>query len=192
MLLYRIYPHLDGVASDQPGGPTYLHKPQGRNRADNPHRYDAWYFGLSPECAVGEIFGNLATWSEDMFPMSALPGSRRVLGIYEIDETTVPILDLDDAGALVDRRLRPTQVVARNYGVTQKWAADIHAERSGTGARSWDGIRWWSFQRPHWTVIVLWGDHERPAPHRFVRQEGLSMTHPAVIDAGRSLARLTR
>jgi hypothetical protein len=189
VLVYRIYPHLDGVAPDAPGGPMYLHKPQGYNRADNPDLYDAWYFGLTPECAVGEVFGNLAEWSPAMFSLPALPGSQKVLGVYEIDETKVPLLDLDDASALAARGLRPTQVVSRNYPVTQGWARSIYMETNPGIGRKWEGIRWWSFHRPHWTTIVLWGDAIKPAGHQFVRYEPLDTSHPAVLDAARSLAK---
>ena len=76
----------------------------------------------------------------------------------------MPALDLDDARGWYERRLRPTQVIARNRAVTQSWALAVHDKRDDRGGRRWAGIRWWSFQRPHWTVIALSGVTRRPEP----------------------------
>lgn len=189
MLIYRVYPHLEGADPAEPGGPMHLHKPQGWGRADNLDLYDAWYFAHAPEGAVGEVFGNLASWSDGMFILPALVGARRVLGVYEVNENATRVLDLDDASTLASRGLRPTQVVQRNRSVTQQWSRQIYLKRTAAGERCWDGIRWWSFQRPHWAVLVLWVDAERPAGHRFVKHEELTLEHPAVQDAARSLAK---
>lgn len=182
MILYRVLPHLDSALPGEPGSATYLHRPQGRNRLDNPSAYDAWYFGLTPEAAVGEVFGDLAQWRDAMFGLPALPGSRKVLGVYEVPDT-LPVLDLDDAKNLLDRHLRPTQVVARNYAVTQAWGLDI--QREGR----WAGVRWWSFQRPHWTVYCLWVPVGDPCPATLVEVEQLHLSHRSVVDAARSLER---
>lgn len=168
--------------SGEPGSATYLHRPQGRNRLDNPAAYDAWYFGLTPEAAVGEVFGDFAAWNDDMFGLPGLPGGRKVLGRYEVDDG-IGVLDLDDAKALLGRGLRPTQVVARTRRVTQAWGLDIYKEGG------WAGVRWWSFQRPHWTVHCLWVPVGEPCPATFVDFEPLDLTHRPVLDAARSLGK---
>jgi hypothetical protein len=183
VIVYRVFPHLAKAKPGESGSATYLHRPQGGNRLDNPTVYDAWYFGMTPEAAVGEVFGDQARWRDSMFRLPALKGSRKVLGLYEIDETAVPILNMDDAKVLLDRHLRPTQVVARNYSVTQGWALDIYNENR------WAGVQWWSFQRPHWTVFCLWVPVGDPCPARFVEHEDLDLNHRSVIDAARSLER---
>lgn len=182
MILYRVFPHLDTAKPGESGSGTYLHRPQGGNRLDNPNDYDAWYFGLTPEAAVGEVFGDLGQWRDSMLQLPSLKGSRKVLGIYEVDDT-IAVLDMDDAKVLLDRHLRPTQVVARNYAVTQGWGLDIFNEGR------WTGVRWWSFQRPHWTVFCLWEPVGGPCPARYVDHEDLDLSHRSIVDAARSLER---
>ncbi|MDN5797836.1 MAG: RES family NAD+ phosphorylase [Intrasporangium sp.] len=166
----------------------YVHRPQGRGRLDNPDRYDAWYFGVTPETAVAETFADLAVWRSGMFDFPAMPGARRVLGVFEIPDDA-RILDLDDANALRDRALRPTQVVARIRPATQGWALGIFNETDTSGQRKWDGVRWWSYHRPHWAVIALLTPRDETPIHSCLRTERLTMTHPAVVDSARSLGR---
>jgi hypothetical protein len=112
-----------------------------------------------------------------------LPGSRRALGTYRVPDGT-PILDLDDAEALLDRGLRPTQVIERNRPATQAWALSIFNERASDGGRRWNGVRWWSYHRPQWRIYGLW----EITPDG-VAIEALDLAHPAVQDAARTLAR---
>lgn len=62
---------------------------------------------------------------------------------------THPCIDLDDVKALLDRGIRPTEVV-RNRPRTQAIAAGIFGEQR------WSGIQWWSYQRSQWTSSALW------------------------------------
>lgn len=191
MLVYRVFPYLASAPPEAPGHPLYLHRPQGHGRLDNPRHYDTWYFATAPEAAIGETFADLSVWSDDMFEFPKVARARRVLGTFEIDDGAA-ILDLDDARALYERRLRPTQVIARNRAVTQSWALEIYNERNDRGERRWAGIRWWSFQRPHWTVIALWYPAGEPVGHQVVDVDELSLTHVAVRDAARSLGKVFR
>src|SRR5699024_9550313 len=104
----------------------------------------------------------------------------------------VALLDLDDAGALLARCLRPTQAIARNRAATQSWALAIFNERDDLAVRRWAGVRWWSYHRPHWSVIGLWQTAEEPAGHRHARIEPLDLAHPAVLDAARTLGKTSR
>jgi hypothetical protein len=184
VLLYRVFAYLASATVGTPGHPGYLHRPQGRGRLDNPSDYDGWYLSEQEAGAVGEVFADLLRWTDDMFAAPYLPGAKRALGTYEIPDDT-GLLDLDDARNLLARGLRPTQVIERNRPATQAWALDIYNERkAGTGARLWAGVRWWSYHRPQWRVVGLWG--VTPAP---VRVDALDLAHPAVIDAARVLAK---
>jgi hypothetical protein len=183
VLAYRVFPYLAGVPEGDPGSPSYLHHPQGQGRFDNPADYDIWYLSTEASSAVGEVFGSLAVWSEQMFPFPALPGSRRALGIYELDDD-LSILDLDDAKNLLDRGLRPSQVVERNRSATQGWSLAIFNEQDAQGNRRWAGLRWWSFHRPQWRILGIWG-----ATPVCVAVEGLHLGHPAVIDAAKTLSK---
>lgn len=82
-----------------------------------------------------------------------LPGSHRCLVTYAVPDD-LAILDLDDARALLRRRLKPSQVVTRDRAVTQAWALRIHGEGGHAG------VRWWSYYNPDWGSIGLW-DRER-------------------------------
>lgn len=136
------------------------------------------YLAASPEGAIGEAFGSFTVWTPAMLSFPALPGSRRSLGVYRMDEAALPLLDLDDANALVARSLRPTHVVVRNRPRTQQIAADIYAEGR------WAGIQWWSFQRPQWVVIAVWHTDDLELQH----VEDL-VEHPAFDDAATTLAK---
>lgn len=184
MLTYRIFPYLGSAARGTPGSADYLHKPQGRGRVDNPSQYDVWYLAREASGAVGEVFGDLDTWDDTMFDFPHLPRSRRSLGLYGIPDGS-PILNLDHALNLHERGMRPTAVVERNRAASQKWALRIFKEVNFSGDPLWCGVEWWSFHRPHWRVLALWGVIPDP-----VRVEQLDLTHPAVVDAANSLGRV--
>jgi hypothetical protein len=100
------------------------------------------------------------------------------LGVYSIDEEAHPWLDLDDARALLERGLRPTDVVIRNRPKTQRIARDVFGEGC------WSGVSWWSMHRPQWTLLALWR-HDSVVVEEVQPVRG----HPALHDAGRLLAR---
>lgn len=188
MLVYRVLPYDPAARLGESGHPDFVYQPaQGVSRLDNPASYTTWYFGHTPEVAVGESFGDLASWSDDMFETPWLPSGRRVLGVFDISDET-PLLDLDDAANLVERALRPTQVVTRVRAVSQAWALSIFREERH-GARRWAGVRWWSYRRPHWTVFGLWNIEDGAVQHRLVEAQTLSRTHPAVVSAQASLGK---
>lgn len=182
MLVHRVFPHdPTGRRPDQPGHPLYVHPDQGLGRLDNPDRYRVRYLALDPAAAVAEAFGNLTIWQPSMLRFPQLPGAIRALGVYRLDEERHPLLDLDDARNLLERGLRPTQVIARDRPATQAWARRIHEEGR------WAGVRWWSFHGPHWTVIGLWAEDALEV----VDIQAIA-GHPALIDAARSLSKILR
>jgi hypothetical protein len=184
VLLYRVFAYLASARVGEPGHPSYLHRPQGRGRLDNRSEYHCWYLSEQEAGAVGEVFADLVRWTGAMFGAPYLPGATRALGTYEIADDT-PLLELDDARNLLDRGLRPNQVIERNRPATQAWALTIYNERkAGTGARLWAGVRWWSYHRPQWRIVGVWG--VTPTP---VRVDTLHLAHPAVTDAARVLAK---
>lgn len=189
MLVYRVSPYDDSASEGNPGHPDYLHKPQGKGRIDNPRAYDSWYYAQAPEAAVGEVFGDITKWDDDMFEMPVLPRAYRVLGTYELPDD-LSILDLDDAQNLLQHGLRPTQVIARNRATTQTWPMCIFQEADHSGERKWSGVRWWSFQRPQWTVMCLWNDAAQDPLHTLVNVEVLYIGHPVIADAARTLGKV--
>lgn len=177
MLLYRIFPYRPSSRKDEPGHPLYVHPGQGKGRWDNPDRYLAWYMANEPTSAVGEVFANLATWRDEMFAFPQIRGAQRALGVYRLADD-LPYVDLDDAQTLVERKMRPSQVIVRNRPYTQGKALEIYQEKR------WNGIRWWSFHRPHWRIWCLW-DIEPVCEE----VQHLDVTHAAVRDAASALAK---
>ena len=163
---------------DEPGHPLYVPE-QGTARWDNPELYRAMYVAASPSGAIGETFAHLSRWTPTMLNSPSLPGAVRTLATYTIDEERHPLLDLDDARTMLDRGLRPTDVVIRDRPRTQRIAADVFAEGR------WAGLSWWSLHRPQWTLFVIWepealaGEIEITALDR----------HPALLDAARLLGK---
>jgi hypothetical protein len=188
MLLYRVFPHLPGARNNSPGGANYLHRPQGVGRWDNPALYDIWYLSTSPEGAIAETFGNLSEWGPTMFETPYLSGGRRELAAFSVPDD-LSVVNLDDAQTLLDRGMRPTQVVIRNPGYTQGQAARAFAERNSTGEQRWAGISWWSFHRPVFTNLALWATPTAPAPLTLSDVIPLDLTKPIVIEAARILTK---
>jgi hypothetical protein len=155
MLLYRVAPYLATITdSAVPGHPEYLHRPQGNGRVDNPSLYDVWYLSLTEAGAVGEVFASHPKWNDSIFKFRKLRGARYSLHTFSVPDNC-PIIDLDDAQSLLDRGLRPTQIVSLNRTVTQAWAKRLFHEPGATGP-AWHGARWWSRLYPDWPVIGLW------------------------------------
>lgn len=106
MLVYRVFAYDVASPVGTSGHADYVHRPaQGLLRLDNPNRYVTWYYGVTPEVAIGESFGDHAEWSDAMFETPWLPKGKRVLGTFEIPDDT-PLLDLDDPRWLVFFRWR--------------------------------------------------------------------------------------
>ncbi|MDA8068168.1 MAG: hypothetical protein M0T77_06110 [Actinomycetota bacterium] len=104
-------------------------------------------------------------------------GHRKALGIYDLPDD-LPYVDLDDPQQLVDRGVRPAQVVERNRPFTQGLALKIYQESK------YHGIRWWSFHRPEWRVWCLWKVNPTIA-----QVDDLTTSHIAVVSAARTLAK---
>jgi hypothetical protein len=138
------------------------------------------YLSDSADGAVGEAFGNFAIWSDDLFHgPPVLPRSRRALAIYDLEDDS-PILDLDDAAALLRLGLRPSDVVSTDRKSTQAWALRIYEEQK------WIGVRWWSRWEPTWGSYALW-DVTPLRVHDVMR---LGRDHLAVANAAKTLNRV--
>lgn len=147
--LYRVFPWLETAPVGSPGHPLYVAHPQGQGRIDNPDHYVTLYASDHRAGAVGEAFGNHATWTSDLLEgPPSLPGSRQAIATF--DASDVRVVDLDDPRTLVERDLRPSIVVTRDRDRTQRWALKIYDEAE------WHGIRWWSFHEPDWGSFGVW------------------------------------
>jgi hypothetical protein len=175
--LYRVFPWLDQAAAGQPGHPLYRPRVQGAGRVDNPENYRVLYASDSPIGAIAEAFGNHSVWTEDLFIIPSLPGALRALATFEARR--VKTLNLDDAQALLDRGLRPSDVVTRDRSRSRSWALLVFGERK------WDGVRWWSHQDPDRGAYGLW----RTSDLRVLDITFLDIEHSAVTEAAASLNR---
>ena len=184
MRVHRVFPYVADAAPGEPGHPSFVPPSRGRNRLDNADHYAIRYFAETPAAAVAETLGQYDTWVPTMLLGRPGSGMRRALATYDL-KSADRLLDLDDAQALLERSLRPTQVVRRNLSVTQAWALRVYQERSSVrGPRRWDGVRWWSWYRPEWPVLGLWaGEFE------VLDVEPLTIDHPAVREAAMQLGR---
>lgn len=185
--LWRVMPWLPDAEPGQPGHPLYVDPSrQGKGRADNPRHYQALYLSESDRGAVGEAFGNLAVWSQEMFTVPGLDGASRALATLEADPPP-DVLDLDQASVLVELGVKPTDVVGRDRERTQEIALSVWLENR------WQGLRWWSWWRPIWYNQILWAplDDADPWPLTVVDVEPLHLQHPAVRSAAEMLRRRT-
>lgn len=108
------------------------------------------------------------------------PGERlKALATFDVDES-LRVVDLDDAAALVKRRLRPSHVATRRREVAQKIAVTIFKEGAA-------GIGWWSVLDADWAHVTLF--HERALKHVTLtgRPEPLSIDLPVVRHAAAQL-----
>jgi hypothetical protein len=147
---YRLFPFVANAPARQPGGALYIPPQTGSGRLDNPDLYSVLYLGNSPAGAIAEAFGRFPEWTPAILRGSpSLAGSVRALARYELDPSET-LCDLDDARQLVRLRLRPSDVVARDYARTRAWARRIFE------THAWAGISWWSYYDPQWTSVGLW------------------------------------
>ena len=150
-ILYRVFPYLSGARKGMPGHALHVPVRQGAGRLDNPEHYLVLYASDRPAGAVAEAFGNLMEWSERMF--STGPGYRRSLAILE---APTEVIDMDDGRTLTARKLRPSQVVTRDYSVTQAWALGLFQ------MHRWGGVRWWSRHESLWGSFGIWDRQALP------------------------------
>jgi hypothetical protein len=102
----------------------------------------------------------------------------RAIASYRLADDA-PLCDLDDPEQLRTLRLRPSDVVSRDYSRTRAWARQIYAQRR------WVGVRWWSYYDPRWASAGLW-ELSRLALED-VRP--LRLDDPALIEASRTIVR---
>lgn len=178
------------LRQSDPGHP--LHVParlQGAGRFDNPEHYAALYTATEPSGAVAEAFGSRHTWTAGMFtrPKDELV---RVLATLEAGAAETRLVDLDDCATLGRLGLKPSEVVRRNPAATRELALRLWREDHAGIA----GIRWWSYFRPEWDLVMLWSgelsDDAWFPDVEVVAVELLGLDHPAVREAAQALPRV--
>ena len=85
-VLYRVFPHFEDSADDEPGGALFVPSPGG-GRLDNPGIYSVLYLSDSPPGAIAEAFGRFPEWAPAMLEGgSAMKGSVRAIATYSLPE----------------------------------------------------------------------------------------------------------
>jgi hypothetical protein len=177
-VLYRVFPFLAAARPNEPGGALYV-PPQGAGRLDNPDLYSVFYASEQGAGAIAEAFGRFPEWTPAMLDGSpSLAGSVRAIARYHLPRAA-RICDLDDAAQLLELKLRPSEVVSRDYARTRSWARDIYRRRS------FAGVRWWSYYDPRWASVGLW-DLRRLAVEQVRR---LDLDDPDLVSASRVIMR---
>lgn len=175
-----------------PGAPGHpLHVPedrQGGSRFDSPGRYVALYAARTRGAAVGEVFGRHERWTPGLIERPTTDG--RVRSLAGLDLEPGVLIDLDDASRLDRLGRRPSDVVRRNRELTQELAHRLWLEHGA----SEQGLSWWSYWRPEWTVSMVWSTGLDPVTFEGVTVaegtvEPLTFDHPAVAVAGAALHR---
>lgn len=176
MIVWRVAPIDARARRGRPFHPLYIPPSSGRHRIDNADLYTVLYASAQPAGAVAEAFASFTPWGD--YLLAHPRGAVRRLVAFDVPDTP-PLLDLDDARALVRRRLRPSQVVTRDREITQAWAR-----------RAWEeaqfaGVQWWSYHDPRWATLGLWATDGIKVD----TVEDLAATHPAVVEAAEVLLR---
>jgi hypothetical protein len=90
-----------------------------------------------------------------------------------------PVCNLDDPALLTTLRLRPSDIVSRDYARSRAWARKIYEQGK------WVGARWWSYYESRWASFGLWNiSRLRLDDVRLLR-----LDDPALLETARTIAR---
>lgn len=156
--------------------------PQGGGRIDNPASYSTLYLSDAPAGAIAEAFGRFPEWSPAILRgRPDMPGSVQAVARYELAEPE-RICDLDNVAQLRDLKLRPSDIVTRDYSVSRAWALEIFRKKK------WIGVRWWSYYDPRWSSFGLWDVRKL----KLQEVAPLRIDSPALREAAITIARTIR
>ncbi|MDN5600522.1 MAG: RES family NAD+ phosphorylase [Brachybacterium sp.] len=182
MLLYRVHPWVEGVDATAPYGPLFISPGQGAGRWDNPDLYALRYFSTTPDGAIAETFGHLATWSPGMLLVPGDDSAVRALSTYDVPDAS-RFAEFADPNVLRDLGVgRVTDVTERNKRKTQRLAGKIFDRGS------WEGISWWSYYHPSITLVATWLEDGISC----TETRPLSVDAPEVVEAARLIVRTVR
>jgi hypothetical protein len=178
-VLYRVFPQVTGAAPRDPGGPLYVPRfDQGGGRHDNPDAYGALYLSRVPVAPVAEHIRDLRARTLEERDL-VREGAR--LTLVSVDEAALGgLVDLDDPGNLVARALRPSSVATANREVTQPLALALYQEGLA-------GFEWWSTIEASWINVTLFADRSADRLSIAGETEPLTLDHPVVREAARTV-----
>lgn len=175
MILYRCFAWRAEAKPDAPDGALWFPRPfQGEGRHDNPDLYACLYLADRPVSCIVEQF---APFRGQRLIASMLQRRGLPLALCSLElADSVALIDLDDPRQLSRERLRPSLVATRDRTVTQPQARQLYHRHPQLG-----GLRWWSSWEAQWVNVTLFDRAARTM--RLVAVEGLTLDHPAVVDA---------
>ena len=176
--LFRVFPYVAGADSHAPGGAFYVPS-LGGGRIDNPGVYPVLYLGDSAPGAIAEAFGRFPEWTPSILESApGAPRSVRAVARYHLPDDA-PVCNLDDPERLLALKLRPSDIVTRDYARSRAWARLIYDQKV------WIGVRWWSYCNPGWYSVGFW-DTSRLV---LATVTPLRLNNPDLLEASRAIMR---
>lgn len=150
-MLYRLFPWDPAAASSSPGGALFNPRAQqGSGRHDNPDLYGALYTARLEVSAVAEWLSGFR--GQRLGPDDFRRTDGRRWALVGLDDGAFRgLVDLDDPGELVSRRLRPSTVATRTRPSTREMAGALFAEGI-------PGFGWWSTLEASWPNVTLFAE----------------------------------
>jgi hypothetical protein len=178
--LWRVFPWDPAAPEGERFSATYVPPGQGKGRFDLPRMPGGvMYCAESPEHAVGEMIQHYRGQVLDEPDLRVGGHPLALVDVRLAGHVRERILDLCDPQVLVRLGLRPDETASNDRKVTQGITARVHAA-------GYAGLRWWSALTGDWHTVVLFRDRLDPAPVCGA-PEPLTMDHPALIEAARTL-----
>lgn len=179
--LWRAFPWDPEAETGRPFSPSYVHPAQGQGRFDMPGAPGGvLYLAETPEHAVAELIQQYRGRRLAANHLRVAGHSLALVSVHLPDPVRSDIIDLCDPEVLVRIRIRPDQLASRDRHLTQRIAAEIHANDKA-------GLRWWSALTGDWHTVVVFRDRIRSARPRYGTPEPLALDHAAVREATAAL-----
>jgi hypothetical protein len=178
--LWRVFPHDPAAAVGEPFSAAMVPRGQGSGRFDVPDLSPVWYLAESAAHAAGETLQGLR--GQTLADPDLVRGGCR-LAVVSVDVAPLAsagIVDLCDPDELAGWRIRPDHLASRDLTVTQRIARRLAAD----GA---PGFQWWSSIHGDWHATILFQANLPDAALTFASPTALTVDHPAVIAASRTL-----
>ena len=176
---WRVFPWDPQAPPGAPFSVSFIPPAQGSGRFDLVQPL-VLYLAETPAHAAGEV---LQSFRGRHLGPAHLRRFGRTLAVVEV---TLParladgVADLADPATLLDHGLRPDLLASRDVQRTQALSRALYD--AGLA-----GFRWWSSLSGDWHALVLFLDRV-PLDHlEFGTPEPLSLSHPAVREAGAAL-----
>ena len=150
-MLYRLFPWDPTAAASSPGGALYSPRlQQGSGRHDTPDLYGALYTARIEVSAVAEWLAGFR--GQRLGPDDVERTDGRRWALVGLDDGALRgLVDLDDPGELVRRRLRPSTVATHSRSSTREVAGALFAEGI-------PGFGWWSTLEASWPNVTLFAE----------------------------------